>query len=62
MLPIGTSFSKFRRLVRDLCANLGKQISLSTSGADTELDKTVIERLGDPLVHLLRNSIDHGIE
>jgi len=62
MLPIGTSFSKFRRLVRDLSADLGKQISLSTSGAETELDKTVIERLGDPLVHLLRNSIDHGIE
>ncbi|MBG0789247.1 MAG: chemotaxis protein CheA [Desulfovibrionaceae bacterium] len=62
MLPIGTSFSKFRRLVRDLSADLGKKISLSTSGAETELDKTVIERLGDPLVHLLRNSIDHGIE
>jgi two-component system chemotaxis sensor kinase CheA len=62
MLPIGTSFSKFRRLVRDLSADLGKQITLSTSGAETELDKTVIERLGDPLVHLLRNSIDHGIE
>ena len=62
MLPIGTSFSKFRRLVRDLSGDLGKKISLSTSGAETELDKTVIERLGDPLVHLLRNSIDHGIE
>ncbi|EGB13488.1 CheA signal transduction histidine kinase [Pseudodesulfovibrio mercurii] len=62
MLPIGTSFSKFRRLVRDLSGDLGKQITLSTSGAETELDKTVIERLGDPLVHLLRNSIDHGIE
>ena len=62
MLPIGTSFSKFKRLVRDLSGNLKKQIGLSTSGAETELDKTVIERLGDPLVHLLRNSIDHGIE
>ncbi|WP_147821618.1 chemotaxis protein CheA [Salidesulfovibrio onnuriiensis] len=62
MLPIGTSFSKFRRLVRDLSAELGKEILLSTNGAETELDKTVIERLGDPLVHLLRNSIDHGIE
>ncbi|MUM78331.1 chemotaxis protein CheA [Pseudodesulfovibrio sp. F-1] len=62
MLPIGTSFSKFRRLVRDLSANLGKEIVLTTVGADTELDKTVIERLGDPLVHLLRNSIDHGLE
>ncbi len=62
MLPIGTSFSKFRRLVRDLSSELGKEIILSTNGAETELDKTVIERLGDPLVHLLRNSIDHGIE
>ncbi|WP_285906178.1 chemotaxis protein CheA [Pseudodesulfovibrio pelocollis] len=62
MLPIGTSFSKFRRLVRDLSANLGKEIVLTTVGADTELDKTVIERLADPLVHLLRNSIDHGLE
>tara|TARA_Y100001954_G_scaffold238583_1_gene306947 strand:- start:118505 stop:120733 length:2229 start_codon:yes stop_codon:yes gene_type:complete len=62
MLPIGTSFSKFKRLVRDLSGELGKEIGLRTSGEDTELDKTVIERLGDPLVHLLRNSLDHGIE
>ncbi len=62
MLPIGTTFSKFRRLVRDLSAEFGKDITLATRGAETELDKTVIERLGDPLMHLLRNSIDHGIE
>ncbi|WP_027178676.1 chemotaxis protein CheA [Maridesulfovibrio bastinii] len=62
MLPIGTTFSKFRRLVRDLSEELGKEIELETRGAETELDKTVIERLSDPLVHLLRNSIDHGIE
>ncbi len=62
MLPIGTTFSKFRRLVRDLSDELGKEIELQTRGAETELDKTVIERLGDPLVHLLRNSIDHGVE
>ncbi|WP_419779486.1 chemotaxis protein CheA [Maridesulfovibrio sp.] len=62
MLPIGTTFSKFRRLVRDLSEELGKEIDLHTNGAETELDKTVIERLSDPLVHLLRNSIDHGIE
>ncbi|MEF2145891.1 MAG: chemotaxis protein CheA [Desulfovibrionaceae bacterium] len=62
MLPIGTTFSKFRRLVRDLASELGKEIELTTSGADTELDKTVMERLTDPLVHLLRNSIDHGVE
>lgn len=62
MLPIGTTFSKFRRLVRDLSAELGKEIEMITSGEETELDKTVIERLNDPLVHLIRNSIDHGIE
>ena len=62
MMPIGTSFNKFRRLVRDLSAELGKEISLTTSGAETEMDKTVLERLDDPLVHLIRNSIDHGIE
>lgn len=62
MLPIGTTFSKFRRLVRDLSQDLGKQIEMRTEGGETELDKTVIERLSDPLVHLIRNSIDHGIE
>ena len=62
MLPIGTTFSRYRRLVRDLSAEFGKDIALVTQGAETELDKTVIERLGDPLMHLLRNSIDHGIE
>jgi len=62
MLPIGSAFSKFRRLVRDLSAELGKDIELVTRGEETELDKTVLERLGDPLVHLLRNSIDHGID
>ena len=62
MLPIGTTFSKFKRLVRDLSSELGKEINLETTGAETELDKTVIEKLNDPLVHLIRNSIDHGIE
>ncbi|MBT0662674.1 chemotaxis protein CheA [Geobacter pelophilus] len=62
MLPIGTTFSKFKRLVRDLSNELGKEIEMTTEGAETELDKTVIERLNDPLVHLIRNSIDHGIE
>jgi len=62
MLPIGTTFSKFKRLVRDLSNELGKEIEMTTDGAETELDKTVIERLNDPLVHLIRNSIDHGIE
>ena len=62
MLPIGTIFSRFRRLVRDLSGNLNKDIELVTEGAETELDKTVIEKLNDPLVHLIRNSVDHGIE
>jgi two-component system chemotaxis sensor kinase CheA len=62
MLPIGTTFSKFKRLVRDLSSELGKEIELTTDGAETELDKTVIDRLSDPLVHIIRNCIDHGIE
>jgi two-component system chemotaxis sensor kinase CheA len=62
MLPIGSTFNKFTRLVRDLSQELGKQVEISTEGADTELDKTVIERLNDPLVHIIRNAIDHGIE
>jgi len=62
MLSIGTTFARFRRLVRDLSNDLDKKIDLVTEGAETELDKTVIDRLGDPLVHLIRNSIDHGIE
>ncbi|MCI4626231.1 MAG: chemotaxis protein CheA [Candidatus Magnetoovum sp. WYHC-5] len=62
MLPIGSTFSKFKRLVRDLSLELGKDIAMTTEGAETELDKTVIERLNDPLVHIIRNSIDHGIE
>jgi len=62
MLPIGSTFSKFKRLVRDLSQDLGKQVEMTTSGAETELDKTVLEKLNDPLVHIIRNSIDHGIE
>lgn len=62
MMPIGSTFAKFRRLVRDLSNELGKDIKLETIGAETELDKTVLDKLGDPLVHLIRNCIDHGIE
>lgn len=62
MLPIGSTFTKFKRLVRDLSKELGKEIELETFGEDTELDKTVIEKLNDPLVHIIRNSIDHGVE
>lgn len=62
MMPIGTTFCKFKRLVRDLSHELGKEIELTTSGGETEMDKTVLDRLSDPLVHLIRNSIDHGVE
>jgi two-component system chemotaxis sensor kinase CheA len=62
MLPIGGTFETLKRLVRDLAAGLGKEIDLVIEGGETELDKTVIERIGDPLVHLVRNSVDHGIE
>jgi two-component system chemotaxis sensor kinase CheA len=62
MLPIGGTFTRFKRLVRDLGAELGKDVMLLTEGGETELDKTVIDQLNDPLVHLVRNSIDHGIE
>lgn len=62
MLPIGTTFNRFRRLVRDLSGELGKEVELVTRGEETELDKSVIDKLGDPLIHLIRNSLDHGIE
>ena len=62
MLPIGSAFSRFPRLVRDLSAKAGKKIQLVLSGEETELDKTVIESIGDPLTHLVRNSADHGLE
>ncbi len=62
MLPISFSFNRFPRLVHDLSSKLGKKIDLKISGENTELDKTVMEKIGDPLVHLVRNSLDHGIE
>ena len=62
MLPIRATFEKFRRLVHDLARDLGKNVELTVEGAETELDKTVIDQLGDPLMHLIRNSMDHGIE
>ncbi|MGY3620428.1 chemotaxis protein CheA [Bradyrhizobium sp. USDA 10063] len=62
MVPIGSLFGRFRRLVHDLSRDLGKPVEFVTSGEDTELDKTMIECLADPLVHLIRNAIDHGIE
>lgn len=62
MLPIGTIFGRFRRLVHDLSVELGKEADLVTEGAETELDKSILDRLGEPLVHLLRNSMDHGFD
>ncbi|MEM9145385.1 MAG: chemotaxis protein CheA [Pseudomonadota bacterium] len=62
MLPIGTVFGKFRRVVRDLSSELGKDVTLVTEGEDTELDKNVIDSLSEPLVHIIRNSVDHGVE
>lgn len=62
MVPIGSLFSRFRRLVHDLSRDLGKPVEFVTEGEETELDKTMIERLADPLVHLIRNAIDHGVE
>jgi two-component system chemotaxis sensor kinase CheA len=62
MVPIGETFNRFKRVVRDVSSELGKDIKLNIDGADTELDKTVVEKIGDPLMHLVRNSMDHGIE
>jgi len=62
MVQIGDTFTRFNRVVRDVSKELGKEIELSISGAETELDKTVVEKIGDPLMHLVRNSLDHGIE
>ena len=62
MLPISFAFNRFPRLVHDLSTQMGKQVELKLSGEQTELDKTVMEKIGDPLVHLVRNSLDHGLE
>lgn len=62
MVQIGGTFNRFQRVVRDVSEELGKDIVLNISGAETELDKTVVERLADPLTHLVRNAMDHGIE
>ncbi len=62
MVPIGETFNRFQRVVRDVGREMGKDIELVITGADTELDKTVVEKIGDPLMHLVRNALDHGIE
>jgi two-component system chemotaxis sensor kinase CheA len=62
MVQIGTTFNRFQRVVRDVSKEIGKDIALKISGGETELDKTVVEKIGDPLTHLIRNAMDHGIE
>lgn len=62
MLPIGQLFSRFPRMVRDLSHSLNKEVNLVIEGQETELDRTVIEKIGDPLIHLIRNAVDHGLE
>ena len=62
MIQVGDSFNKFRRIVNDTSKKIGKDVEFVITGGDTELDKTVVERISDPLVHMLRNSIDHGVE
>jgi two-component system chemotaxis sensor kinase CheA len=62
MIPVEAVFLRFPRLVRDISSKLGKQVELNLAGQDTELDRTVVEALGDPIVHLVRNSLDHGLE
>jgi two-component system chemotaxis sensor kinase CheA len=62
MVPIGETFSRFRRVVRDTAAALGKEVALEIVGGDTEMDKSVVEKIADPLMHLVRNGLDHGLE
>ncbi|MGI6778778.1 MAG: chemotaxis protein CheW [Acetivibrionales bacterium] len=62
MVPVETVFNRFPRMIRDISKELGKEVNLVMSGEETELDRTVIDEIGDPLIHLLRNSVDHGIE
>jgi len=62
MMPVETVFNRFPRMIRDLSKNLNKKVELIVSGAETELDRTVVDEIGDPLVHLLRNALDHGLE
>lgn len=62
MVPVETVFNRFPRMIRDIAKDLGKEIELKMSGEETELDRTVIDEIGDPLIHLLRNSCDHGLE
>jgi two-component system chemotaxis sensor kinase CheA len=62
MVPIGMTLRRFERVVRDVCVDLGKEVHLTITGGDAEMDKALVERISDPLLHLVRNSLDHGIE
>ena len=62
MVPVGQLFQRIERVIRDLSRKAGKHVVLETSGSETEIDKTVAEELSDPLLHMVRNSVDHGIE
>ena len=62
MVPIGETFNRFQRVVRDVSKELGKDVALQITGGDTELDKSMVETIADPLMHLVRNSLDHGLE
>ena len=62
MVPVDSVFNRFPRMIRDVAKSLNKKVDLVISGAETELDRTVMDEIGDPLVHLLRNAVDHGIE
>jgi two-component system chemotaxis sensor kinase CheA len=62
MVPIGDTFNRFKRTVRDLSLQLDKNVELKIQGGDTELDRTIIDKISDPIMHLIRNSLDHGLE
>src|SRR5690606_32407831 len=62
MVPVGDTFQKFKRVVRDTAKTLNKEIDLEIEGAETELDRSMVEKLNDPLMHIVRNAMDHGIE
>jgi two-component system chemotaxis sensor kinase CheA len=62
MQPVGRLFQKYPRIARDLARSLGKDVELALVGEDTEIDKTMIEDLSDPIIHLIRNAVDHGVE
>ena len=62
MVPVSGTFQKMHRIVRDMCKKLGKQVKLTLVGEDTEVDKTIVDSISDPIMHIVRNSMDHGIE